>query len=185
MKTVLTLALLALASCSEHTATRSVAYVGCTASEVPEGTRIDCPDGSSSVVANGATGAQGEVGPQGEQGEPGEQGPQGLQGLPGLQGEPGEQGPIGLTGPAGQDAPPTNWTPVALLNPCGDAPGIIDEVFLKLSNGTVIASFSDSVSGYNTRWAVLTAGSYATTDGDGCVFTINSAGEFTYENHHY
>jgi hypothetical protein len=54
-----------------------------------------------------------------------------------------------------------------------------------LSNGTILASFSDNISGYNTRWSVLVPGSYSTTDGDGCSFTVDNTGTFTYENHHW
>lgn len=88
-------------------------------------------------------------------------------------------------GTAGQNAPPTPFTPVALVNPCGDAPGIYDEIFVRLQNGTLIASFSDSASGNNTRFSILTAGTYQTTDGDHCVFTLDAAGNITSENHHY
>lgn len=89
----------------------------------------------------------------------------------------------GLNGNDGADAPATAFTPVALLNPCGDAPGVYDEVFLKLSNGTVLASFSDNANGYNTRFTVLVPGTYITTDGDNCTFSIDSSGNFTYQSH--
>lgn len=85
----------------------------------------------------------------------------------------------------GTNAPPTAFTPVGLLDPCGDAPGRYDEIFLKLSNGTILASFSDNVSGLNTRFSVLSPGTYQTTDGDNCIFTINALGQFTYQNHVY
>lgn len=88
-------------------------------------------------------------------------------------------------GADGSDAPPTPYTPVELVNPCGDAPGVYDEIFLKLSNGTIVASFSQNAAGDNTRFSILTAGSYQTTDGDNCVFTLDSSGHITYENHHY
>lgn len=94
-------------------------------------------------------------------------------------------GTDGLNGSNGQDASPSPFTPVSIVNPCGDAPGIYDEVFLKLQNGTLIASFSDNANGQNTRFSVLTAGSYQTTDGDNCVFTLDSSGNITSENHHY
>lgn len=103
----------------------------------------------------------------------------------GLNGHNGTNGSNGHDGADGHDAPPTPFTPVALLNPCGDAPGVYDEVFLKLQNGTILASFSDNANGDNTRFAVVTPGTYQTTDGDHCVFTINASGTFTYENHHY
>lgn len=85
----------------------------------------------------------------------------------------------------GLNAAPTAFTPTGLVNPCGDAPGIYDEVFIKLQNGTLIASFSDNASGQNTRFSVLVAGTYRTTDGDNCVFTTDSSGNITYESHHY
>lgn len=88
-------------------------------------------------------------------------------------------------GVAGQNAPPTPYTPVALVDPCGDAPGRWDEVFLRLSNGVLLASFSDNAAGYNTRFSVLTPGTYVTTDGDSCVFTVNALGQIVNENHHY
>lgn len=88
-------------------------------------------------------------------------------------------------GTDGQDAPPTSFTPTGLIDPCGDAPGRYDEVFIKLANGSLVASFSDNMSGQNTRFSVLTAGTYQTTDGDNCVFTLDASGNITSENHHY
>ncbi len=75
--------------------------------------------------------------------------------------------------------------PVAILNPCGDAPSIYDEVFLKLADGTVLASYSDNASGMNTRFTKLIAGTYGTTDGDNCVFTIDASGNITSQNKNY
>jgi hypothetical protein len=75
--------------------------------------------------------------------------------------------------------------PVAILNPCGDAPSIYDEVFLKLADGTVLASYSDNTSGMNTRFTKLIAGTYGTTDGDNCVFTIDASGNITSQNKNY
>ncbi len=66
--------------------------------------------------------------------------------------------------------------PVAILDPCGDAAGIYDEVFLKLANGTVLASFSDNANGLNTRFSKLIAGTYNTTDGSNCTFSIDANG---------
>jgi len=97
----------------------------------------------------------------------------------------GLNGQDGSNGTDGQNAPPTPFTPVGLLDPCGTNPNLHNEVFLKLADGTVLASFSDNVNGYNTRFSILTAGTYQTTDGDGCVFTIDASGTITSENHHY
>lgn len=88
-------------------------------------------------------------------------------------------------GAVGQSATPSAFTPVGLVDPCGTKPGLHNEIFIRLYNGTLIASFSDSSSGTNTRFSVLTAGTYQTTDGDNCVFTLDSSGNITYENHHY
>lgn len=115
-------------------------------------------------------GPKGDVGDKGDKGDKGDQGEQGI---PGQDGEDGD------------DAAPTPYTPVALVNPCGDAPGVYDEILIKLANGQLVASFSANANGNNTRFAVLTPGTYVTTDGDSCVFTVDSNGDITYENHHY
>jgi hypothetical protein len=91
----------------------------------------------------------------------------------------------GSNGTNGLNTPPTPFTPVAIINPCGDAPNIYDEVFLKLNNGILLSSFSDKVNGENTRFSLLTSGTYMTTDGDHCTFTLNASNVITYESHHY
>lgn len=67
----------------------------------------------------------------------------------------GEVGATGAQGIPGQAAPPTSFTPVAIIDPCSDSAGIVDEVFIKLANGLLLASFSDNVSGLNTRFSVI------------------------------
>lgn len=91
----------------------------------------------------------------------------------------------GVNGANGQDAAPTPFTPVGIVNPCGDAPGIDDEVFLRLANGSLLWSESDSVGGTNTRLAVARAGTWQTTDNDQCFFTLDSNFNITYESKHY
>lgn len=62
---------------------------------------------------------------------------------------------------------------VSIIDPCGDAPGIIDEVLFKLSDGRVISSFSDNAAGQNTRFSVLPEGvQLSVTDGSHCTFKI-------------
>lgn len=96
----------------------------------------------------------------------------------------GINGSDGTNGANGQDATPSITDIVAILNPCGDAPGVYDEVFLKLRNGVVVASFSDSASGSNTRFAIVpTNTTHTTTDGDNCQFQIDNNGDFTYQSH--
>ena len=88
----------------------------------------------------------------------------GLPGAPGAKGDQGEKGEAG--------------TPAILevIDPCGDAANIVDEVLIRMSNGQVLVSFSDDSSGNNTRLSVLPPGSYTTTDGSACQFTIDSSG---------
>lgn len=88
----------------------------------------------------------------------------------------GANGSNGSNGADGADAPINNFTPVAIIDPCGDAPGIYDEVMLRLYNGQLLASFSDNINGYNTRFSILGAGSYQTTDGSNCHFTVDALG---------
>lgn len=153
---------------------------------------------------NGTNGTEGAMGSSGSDGESLE-GPQGPAGTSGtsctvtgavngaliqcgdnsilvLNGINGTDGTNGQDGSDGQDAPPTSYTVVGLVDPCGDAPGIYDEVFLRLQNGMLIASFSDNSNGKNTRFSVLTPGSYSTTDGSNCYFSINNSLQL--ENEH-
>lgn len=88
----------------------------------------------------------------------------------------GVDGQNGQDGQDGQDAVLPPFAPVAILDPCGDHPSIFDEVLLKLANGQVLASFSDNVSGLNTRFSLIGPGTYRTTDGSSCLFTIDSNG---------
>lgn len=71
---------------------------------------------------------------------------------------------------------------VALKDPCGKQ-GSFDEVFLKLSTGEYLSSFSENASGKNTRFSVLTAGTFVTTDGTNCQFTVSADGK-TISNEH-
>jgi hypothetical protein len=127
----------------------------------PEGSE----GGSGSDGAPGATGAQGQPGPQGDAGSDGQDGVQGPQGNPGPDGAPGENG---------SDAAPQ--TPIAIIDPCGDAPGIYDEVLLRLPDGRILASFSDAADGHNTRFSLLGPGDFITTDGSNCLFSVDALG---------
>lgn len=89
------------------------------------------------------------------------------------------------SGSNGSNGSPTPFTPTAIINPCGNAPGIYDEIFLKLANGMLIASFSDNANGKNTRFSVLYAGSYYTTDGDNCSFKVDANGNIYDESKQY
>lgn len=104
-------------------------------------------------------------------------------GLSGKDGVDGKNGIDGRDGADGINAPPSAFTPVFVVDPCNDALGIYDEVLLKLSNGSMLASFSDNPSGKNTRFSLLTPGNYQTTDGSKCYFSIDS--NMNIFNEHY
>ncbi len=104
---------------------------------------------------------------RGRQGAPG-------QSIVGPQGPQGEKGDQGETGPQGV---PGEAAVLEVIDPCGDAPGLYDEVILRLANGQLLSSFSDNASGKNTRFSILTAGTYKTTDGSNCIFTVTAEGD--------
>lgn len=88
----------------------------------------------------------------------------------------GTDGRDGIDGQDGEDAEVPPYAVVSIIDPCGDAPDIYDEVLLKLANGQFLASFSDNANGKNTRFALVPVGTYQTTDGSNCTFTINADG---------
>jgi hypothetical protein len=61
---------------------------------------------------------------------------------------------------------------IEVFVPCPEIPGLYREVILILSDGTMLASFSDNADGKNTRLSVLPPGTYKTTDGRNCIFTV-------------
>ena len=66
---------------------------------------------------------------------------------------------------------------VEIMDPCGDHPTKFDEVLLRLGDGKVLVTFSDTVGGDNTRLALLQGpGSYQTTDGTNCAFSLDANG---------
>jgi hypothetical protein len=87
-----------------------------------------------------------------------------------LNGAPGAPGP---QGEPGTPAPPTAFSVVDVIDPCGPSGGF-DEVFLRLANGTVVASFSDNAAGQNTRLSILVDGSFVTSDGTNCNFSVTT-----------
>lgn len=141
---------------------------------------------SQSVVCDGSSGATGPSGPQGPAGtsctvESVDPDPSvapyggalitcGATSTLLLNGAPGATGP---QGEPGTPAPPTAFSVVNVIDPCGPSGGA-DEVFLQLANGSVVASFSDNAAGQNTRLSILNDGSYVTSDGTNCLFTVST-----------
>ena len=98
-------------------------------------------------------------------------------------GTDGQDGQSGQDGEDGLDIQNYDYIPVGLIDPCGDKPGIYDEVFIKMANGTLVASFSNNVNGDYTRLSVLVPGTYMTTDGDSCTFTVTANNDIINESH--
>lgn len=84
----------------------------------------------------------------------------------------------GAPGPRGEPGPITQHGILRTIDPCGDAPGIYDEVFLLVSDGTLLWSLSDNANGKNTRLAEAADGSWITTDGSDCTFTVATTGNY-------
>lgn len=129
----------------------------------------------------GPPGSQGDRGDRGGVGAAGPVGPRGESivgpvGPKGDRGDVGEVGPAGADGSDGQDAPPTPYTVSDIIDPCGDGPGY-DEVLLVLANGTLLAHYADGVKQF---LSVIGPGTYTTTDGTGCVFTVSPSGLVTW-----
>lgn len=86
-------------------------------------------------------------------------------------------------GEAGNDGADGNDSILALVDPCGDSPGAHDEVLIRLSDGRLLASFSNNANGDYTRFSVLVPGvNYMTTDGTGCYFSVD-ASNVVYNEH--
>lgn len=115
---------------------------------------------------NGTNGTNGLNGVDGIDGKDGTNGIDGVNGTNGINGRDGTNGADGADGADGKDAI------ITVIDPCGDTPNIIDEVLLVMSDGKILASFSENVEGRNTRFVLVPDGTFITTDGSRCVFTI-------------
>lgn len=76
------------------------------------------------------------------------------------------------------------------VDPCGNNPSRYDELLLRYyvpatQSYVLLASFSDNSSGKNTRLSELPQGTYQTTDGDNCTFTVGPNGTITNQSHNF
>lgn len=168
-----------------------VAGPGCSVTQVDTGAVIACENGS---VANIANGTNGDTGPQGIGGTDGSsctvtQLSNGsridcsddthavvVNGSDGLAGPTGETGEPGI---AGADAPLSAYSVASVIDPCSTAPGF-NEVLLRLQNNQILAHYAD---GAKQFFSLIGPGSYITTDGDACKFSIDNNGNI-YNEHH-
>jgi len=130
------------------------------------------------LMGLGACGDRDQVqlipGPKGEQGERGSDGEDGIDGNDGQDGEDGsdgqdgEQGPIGPQGPQG--IPGLNGTTFEIVPLCPSLSGSYPEVLFRI-NGSLYAILDGGP--HSDRLAYLPNGTYQTTDGRSCVFTVS------------
>ncbi len=132
----------------------------CTTSSIPTGANISCTDGTDMTILNGTNGQNCII----------------TQLSNGVKISCGTQIAYIYNG---QDAPVTAFSFVKEITPCGAASSPWKEVLLCMTNGNVLASFSDSASGLNTRLSNITTGTYQDTDNSGCHFTVTMDGNNT------
>lgn len=137
----------------------------CSVYPVSNGAIITCTDGTQSVIFNGL---KGETGDKGETGNVGDTGSAGRDGVDGRDGSDGADAPIQAYGVS------------SVIDVCGTKPGMFNEVLLKLNNGQIMAHYSD---GQKQFLSLLGPGSYQTTDGTGCFFTVTT--DFQITDEHY
>ena len=165
-----------LAGCGQTNA-RFYTDPTCVVSKVDGGSEISCPDGSHSIIANGqdgATGAQGPQGPQGIQGVAGISGAVGPQGPVGAQ---GSQGPQGLVGPQGQPGPA--GAGVSTVKFCADDTSAYPEYGVKIGSSIFAVYWGTtpaSPGAAQAFLALIVPGSYRSTGGNGCAFTVDANG---------
>lgn len=84
---------------------------------------------------------------------------------------PNQQSATICNGANGMNAEPSPYQIVSMIKPCGDTV-TNKEVLLRLQNGQLLASVSDTVSGHNTRLAIVADGNYINTDPSACSFSL-------------
>lgn len=87
-------------------------------------------------------------------------------------GATGSVGATGAQGEAGQNAVLPPMTVVSAIAPCGYLSSPWKEEILCLNDGSLLADFSASLSGAETRFSFIGAGSYVDTDESGCQFNV-------------
>lgn len=124
-----------------------------------------------SIICDGAKGQIGETGPSGLDGK------NGLDGVNcnveqlsnGAMITCGDTKAVVLNGLNGQNGVNSINK---LIAPCTKASSGWKEELLCLSDGTLLASFSDNASGLNTRFSIIPTGNYIDTDNSQCLFNV-------------
>lgn len=88
----------------------------------------------------------------------------------------GSNGQAGLNGTNGSNGGTVTFNLVQVVEPCGAASSPWKEVLLGLQGGQILADFSETSGGQNTRLSFIPNGSYGDTDESGCSFTVSGDG---------
>jgi len=94
----------------------------------------------------------------------------------GNNGANGQNGQAGTNGTNGSSGGTVSFSLVQAIEPCGANSSPWKETLLGLQGGQILASFSETVSGQNTRFAFIPNGSYIDTDSSGCNFSVTGDG---------
>jgi hypothetical protein len=94
----------------------------------------------------------------------------------GTNGINGTSGQAGTNGQNGTNGGTITFDLVQAIEPCGAASSSWKEVLLGLQGGQLLSSFSETMSGSNTRFSFIPNGSYIDTDESGCNFTVTGDG---------
>lgn len=86
---------------------------------------------------------------------------------------PQQQSATICNGMNGMSAAASPYRIADVIRPCGITVSN-KEVLLRLENGQILASVSDTVSGHNTRLAFVNDGNYVNTDPSACTFSITT-----------
>jgi hypothetical protein len=145
----------------------------CSVSDVSAGkVLLQCTDGTFAIIENGKNGLNGTNGSNGADGSNGSscstvQTSNGAQ----IQCNDGTFAVIS-NGKDGKNATSTatGYEIVKVIDPCGTKTAF-DEVLLQFANGDLLAHYSD---GIKEHFTLIPPGSYRTTDGTNCNFTVTS-----------
>jgi hypothetical protein len=131
---------------------------------VSAATTNECPTGGYNItVTNGGVSSQPYSLCSGAVGSTGLTGQTGATGQTGQTGATGAQGVAGVVGT------------LQLIAPCTTASSAWKEELICIGNGSLLADFSATMAGDETRLSLIPDGSYEDTDASGCDFTVTTA----------
>jgi hypothetical protein len=133
--------------------------VYCTPTQLHDGIQLNCTDGSFYTIKNGKDGSDGKDGIS-------------------CNVERLDNGVLITCGNSKAilfDGKTVGNSIIEIINPCGDSGGAFDELLFRLDNDKIYAVYYDGTHGFLTE---IVDGSYVTTDGKNCYFTVKDGRVF-------